>query len=168
MLGLKRTDNYLVEYCDEWPRIFLKESARISKVLNGLPHQIEHYGSTSVPGMPAKPILDLLLGIPDLDIFDEYRVRLESLCYDYAANAGVTDHYIFGRGKHPDERSHLLHIVVLDGNAWNEALAFRDRLRQDEELRKLYLDAKEKSCKRAPRGRVQYNELKQKLFFSKL
>src|SRR4030095_3858092 len=121
---------------------------------------------TSAPGMRAKPILDMLVGIPDLGEFDKYRTRLESLGYDYASNAGVPDHYVFGRGRTMDQRSHLLHVVQFEGQAWETALAFRDRLRNDNDFRVLYLAAKKEACQRAPHGRSEYNELKQGLFFS--
>jgi GrpB-like predicted nucleotidyltransferase (UPF0157 family) len=99
MLGLKHNVNLLVDYDPDWPLAFLEAKKKISEVLGDTAKGIEHYGSTAVPGMRAKPILDILIGVNPIDDWKKCKVPLEGLGYDYAENAGVPGHYIFGRGE---------------------------------------------------------------------
>ncbi|MCF1478337.1 GrpB family protein [Agrobacterium vitis] len=84
MLGLKHGVNYLVDYQPAWKLEFETESGRIKTALGILAKGVEHYGSTSVEGMKAKPILDILVGIRPLEGWRECVELLEGLGYDYA------------------------------------------------------------------------------------
>ncbi|WP_052951820.1 GrpB family protein [Devosia soli] len=160
MLGLKHGVNYLVDYQTCWKLEFEAESRRIKAALGKLAKGVEHYGSTAVEGMRAKPILDILVGVEPLELWKECFGPLESLGYDYAEHAGVPGHFVFGKGRDKSERTHLLHIVQFEGPSWSSNLQLRDALRQDEHLRERYVAAKEAAIASAPTGRVQYNELK--------
>src|SRR5215471_18734194 len=159
-LGLKHGVNRLVDYDPQWPSAFAEEQVRLKKALGPLAKSIEHYGSTSVPGLRAKPIIDILIGVPQLGDWAKCRPALDALGYDYAENAGVPEHFIFGRGRDRTERTHLVHLVEHEGSAWRRCLAFRDRLRQDPDLRRDYLREKEKAVADAPEIRSKYNEIK--------
>jgi GrpB-like predicted nucleotidyltransferase (UPF0157 family) len=160
VLGLKHNTNLLVDYDPNWPTEFETERARIANVLGGLAKAIEHYGSTSVPGLSAKPILDILVGLHPLSDWQACHDPLLTLGYDYAAHAGVPGHHIFGRGRDMSERTHLVHLVELDGHSWMSNLAFRDALRSDPLLRAEYLALKQTAVSQAPDSRAQYNVLK--------
>jgi len=164
MIGLKHNQNLLVDYDPEWPTFFEQEKDRLQSVLLGIPQGIEHYGSTAVSGLRAKPIIDILIGILPLTNWTLCKQPLESLGYDYAEKAGVPGHYIFGRGRDLSERTHLVHIVEFEGASWRFNLGFRDALRANRNLRKEYLIVKEAASKLAPEGRAKYNELKQTFF----
>lgn len=164
MIGLKHNQNLLVDYDSEWPSLFEQERDRLQSVLLGIPRDIEHYGSTSVSGLRAKPIIDILIGILPLTNWVLCKQPLESLGYDYAEQAGVPGHYIFGRGRDLSERTHLVHIVEFKGLSWHSNLGFRDALRASRNLREEYVIAKEAAVKLAPEGRAKYNELKQAFF----
>ena len=159
MLGLKHNVNRLVEYDPAWPAEFDRERGRIADALGSLAKGIEHYGSTAVAGMRAKPIIDILVGVAP-DTWSACQVPLEGLGYDYAANAGVAGHHIFGRGRDATERTHLVHLVAFMGKEWCSNLLLRDALRQDEELRRAYVAVKERAVAAAPEGRAKYNEFK--------
>jgi GrpB-like predicted nucleotidyltransferase (UPF0157 family) len=159
-LGLKHGVNRLVDYDPQWPTAFAEEKLRLENALGPLTKAIEHYGSTSVPGLRAKPIIDILIGVPKLDDWAKCRPPLEALGYDYAENAGVPGHFIFGRGRDRTERTHLVHVVEYDGSAWRRCLAFRDRLRQNPDLLRDYLQEKERAVATAPEIRSRYNEIK--------
>src|SRR5215204_1015306 len=103
MLGLTNNVNALVAYDDGWPGAFEAERLRLANALGDTALAIEHIGSTSVPDMHAKPILDILVGVETLADWEKCRAPLVSLGYDYAVNAGVPDHYIFGRGRDANE-----------------------------------------------------------------
>lgn len=160
MLGLKNNLNILVDYDPSWEVAFIEERKRLAHVLGELVKGIEHHGSTAVPGMRAKPILDILVGVSPLDDWVKCKDRLESVGYDYAASAGVPGHHIFGRGRDSTERTHLVHVVEFLGEEWCGNLAFRDALRRDPSLRGAYLRVKERAAAISPEGRVRYNELK--------
>ena len=161
MLGLKHGVNRLVDYDPQWPLSFEAERARIHRALVDVACGIEHYGSTSVVGLRAKPIVDILLGVEPLDAWIKCKGPLESLGYDYVENAGVPGHFIFGRGRDRSERTHLVHVVEFEGESWRSSLAFRDALRAHESLRVAYARMKEQAVASAPQGRAKYNEAKQ-------
>jgi len=160
MLGLKHNTNVLVDYDPGWEAAFAEESACLADALGSVAQGIEHYGSTSVSGMKAKPILDILVGVKPLSDWQKCHDPLIGLGYDYAADAGVPGHYIFGRGRDASERTHLVHVVEFLGESWRSNLAFRDALRRDPALRQSYLEEKQRAIDAAPDSRAQYNEQK--------
>ncbi len=164
MLGLPNNKNFLVAYSDEWPRFFIIETQALAVAFGQLPHVIEHIGSTSVPGMRAKPILDIMVGIPRLDDFTQYQPALETLGYDFVPHAGVPGHHIFGRGCDSSQRTHLLHVVEINSSYWRIPVEFRNALRADALLRAKYAEVKELSAQQAPDSRTRYNELKARFF----
>ncbi len=161
MLGLKHNTNLLVEYDPGWAVAFEEERARLAGALGAVARGIEHYGSTSVSGMKAKPILDILVGVTPLADWEKCHDPLIGLGYDYAAQAGVPGHHIFGRGRDKTERTHLVHVVEFGGESWRSNIAFRDALRRDGKLRQAYLAEKERAVAGAPDSRARYNEIKQ-------
>jgi len=156
-LGLKANLNLLVAYDPLWPAAFEDEKLRLVEALGPVVKGIEHYGSTAVPGLCAKPILDIMVGISSLSEWEECRPALEALGYDYAEGAGVPGHYIFGRGRDRTERTHLVHVVEYQGESWRGSLAFRDALRSDAGLRESYAQEKERAAAAAPGSRAAYN-----------
>ena len=164
MIGLKHNLNLLVDFDSKWSSLFEQEKDRLQSVLLGVPQGIEHFGSTAVSGLRAKPIIDILIGILPLTKWILCKQPLESLGYDYAEQAGVPGHYIFGRGRDLSERTYLVHIVEFKGPSWCFNLEFRDALRANRNLREEYLIAKEAALKFAPEGRAKYNEFKQTFF----
>lgn len=160
MLGLKHNTNVLVDYDPTWEAEFASERQRLIIALEGIAKGIEHYGSTAIAGMRAKPILDILVGVMPLSDWQKCHDPLLALGYDYAAHAGVPGHYVFGRGRDKTERTHLVHVVEFIGQSWQSNLALRDALRQGPELRAAYIAEKDKAAIASPDSRAKYNELK--------
>jgi GrpB-like predicted nucleotidyltransferase (UPF0157 family) len=160
MLGLKNNINFLADYDPSWASAYDDEATRLTIALNGIAKGIEHFGSTSVPGMRAKPILDIIVGVSPLEEWERCKAPLESLGYDYVPAVGVPNHYIFGRGRDSSERTHILHIVDINTEEWSLNLAFRDALRRDAGLRAKYIAEKERAAAEAPEGRARYTQLK--------
>jgi GrpB-like predicted nucleotidyltransferase (UPF0157 family) len=156
-LGLKANINLLVAYDPLWPAAFEDEKVRLAQALRAVAKGIEHYGSTAVPGLCSKPILDIMVGISPLSEWKRCKPALEALGYDHAESAGVPDHYIFGRGRDRTERTHLVHVVEYQGDSWRGSLAFRDALRRDTGLRESYAQQKERAAAAAPGNRAAYN-----------
>lgn len=134
-LGLEHGVNRLVEYNSSWPLAFSEEAARIQTALGGRALAIEHYGSTAVPGLRAKPILDIQIGVADIRYGLDFIEPMTSLGYDYAGDQGIPEHHVFGRSQ---PRTHLVHVVVYDGEQWRRSLRFRDRLRSEPDVREAY------------------------------
>jgi GrpB-like predicted nucleotidyltransferase (UPF0157 family) len=134
-LGLEQGVNRLVDYNALWPEAYAAEAARIGGALGDLALCIEHYGSTAVPGLRAKPIIDLLIGVADIRDGRRLIEPMAVLGYGHAGSQGIADHHIFGRG---EVRSHLAHVVVYEGDQWVRSLRFRDRLRSEPDVRAAY------------------------------
>lgn len=134
-LGLEPNVQRLVPHHPLWARAFAEEVARLRPVLAEVALGIEHYGSTAVPGLEAKPIIDIQVGVDSMDRVDALIAPMVALGYDSVGSAGIPEHHIFGLGV---ARTHLVHIVVFGGDQWRRTLRFRDRLRAEPELRDAY------------------------------
>jgi GrpB-like predicted nucleotidyltransferase (UPF0157 family) len=140
-----------------WEVLFDEEAGRLRTSLGSLALGLEHYGSTSVRGLPAKPILDILVGGPTPLEAAPYVSALASLGYAYAPGAGVPGHLVFGRDR---LRTHLVHVVEHGGLAWRRALDFRDALRSDAALAAAYAELKLSLARSHPGDRATYTEEK--------
>ncbi len=122
----------IAEYDPGWPRRFEAEAERLRDALAGCEvRAIEHFGSTAVPGLAAKPVIDMLLSVPGLaEAREVFPGRLAPLGYVFWADNPATDRLFFVRGMppHGECRTHHLHVTEPDGAMW-EQLLFRDYLR---------------------------------------
>jgi GrpB-like predicted nucleotidyltransferase (UPF0157 family) len=152
-LGLERTANRLAAPHPLWGQAFEEEAARIRAAVGPDILAIEHYGSTSVPGLSAKPIIDLLIGVSDLSVADRHAQAMIALGYDDAGDGGVEGHRILGNGS---ARTHLAHFVAHEGAEWTATLRFRDKLRADRDLRAAYEQLKSQLIADHPTDRRAY------------
>lgn len=152
-LGLSSGTVRVVPYDPDWPRLFMQEADRIRGILGDLPVALEHTGSTAVPGLAAKPILDILGGHPpDADVLSCI-AAVERAGYAYRGEQGIPGRHFFRRG---DPRSYHLHLAVRDGSFWRDHLTFRDALRGDPKLRAEYEALKLALAERYPSDRESY------------
>jgi GrpB-like predicted nucleotidyltransferase (UPF0157 family) len=117
----------LAEYDPRWPALFQEERKLLLGVLDSRVVAIEHFGSTSVPGLAAKPILDILAGVSDLEAVSECEEALQATGYA-DARIQVPGRQLFCRGPY-NEGTHHLHFVEHGSEAWEQPLRFRDALR---------------------------------------
>lgn len=118
----------LAEYDPGWPRVFERARAELSKALGPKTLlEIEHIGSTAVPKLAAKPIVDLLAGVRSLSEAPAIETRLADL--GYSPWHGGPGRRTLERRDHEGRPSHHLHLVVHRSPIWHERLAFRDWLR---------------------------------------
>ena len=130
----------LVPYDPAWPGCYAAERTRLLQAVDLPTDSIEHIGSTAVPGLTAKPVVDMMLGVPSFPPAPDMLLRLESLGYEILGEAGVPGRvYLRSRG----ERDFNLHIVLLHGTHWSNNLALRDLLRCDAGARGRYAIAKQ-------------------------
>ena len=129
----------LVPYDPHWPASFQAEAALLITALGFPPFTIEHVGSTAIPGLGGKPVLDLMLGGPSMSAIDARRLAIERLGYEYQPHheAVIPDRRFFVKCV-GDHRAFHLHAVQAGSAFWVEHIAFRDRLRSDPELAAAY------------------------------
>ena len=162
-LGLESKAVRLVPYDARWPRLFREEEARLAAAVEaaGLPPiRFEHVGSTAVPGLVAKPVLDIA-GARAADVTAATYVPVfESAGYSYRGHGGLPGRDFFRRGA---VRSHHLHLVESGSEHWRRYLGFRDALRADPRLAERYATVKLELARRYPRDREAYIEGKKEV-----
>jgi GrpB-like predicted nucleotidyltransferase (UPF0157 family) len=129
----------LAEYDPRWPDLFRREEERIRDILGERVLQIEHVGSTAVPGLAAKPIIDILLAVADSADEQAYVAPLEAA--GYVLRIREPDWHEHRVLKGPDTNVNL-HVFSSGSEEIERMLAFRDRLRSSESERLLYERAK--------------------------
>ena len=131
----------IVPYSDQWPSHFERESDRLADVLPDA--TIEHVGSTAVPGLPAKPIIDILVGATRIAQVEDAIPAIERLGYEYVAafEAALPERRYFRRVR-AGRRTHHVHAVELETEFWRRHLAFRNILRRDPESARRYTELK--------------------------
>jgi GrpB-like predicted nucleotidyltransferase (UPF0157 family) len=131
----------IVAYDPRWPGLFDDEAKRLRATLDpSLIVGLEHFGSTAVPGLSAKPIIDILIAVRSLTGAQASFVEaLQHLDYVYWAENPRKDRMFFVKGMPPfgPGRSHHVHVTEPDGEMW-QRLAFRDYLRADPEEARTY------------------------------
>ncbi len=155
-LGLASKTVRIDSYDDRWPALFWTEATRVSNAIlaAGLPAvAIEPVGSTAVPGLAAKPILDLAIGRQPEIPARAYVPVLEAAGYVYRGDGGLPGREFFRRG---ELRTHHLHLVEIGGWHWQRYLGFRDALRADARLRDAYAILKRTLAAEYPHDRGAY------------
>jgi len=146
-----------VEYDPRWPALFDREAARIRAVLGAAAVRVEHVGSTSVPGLAAKPIIDMLLAVPDSADEPAYVPALEDAGYVLSIREpDWFEHRLF---KGPDTDINL-HVFTVGSAEIDQMLMFRDWLRADEADRDAYLRVKRDLAERTWRHVQHYADSK--------
>jgi GrpB-like predicted nucleotidyltransferase (UPF0157 family) len=150
-------DIRIVDYDPAWPQRAAVEIGRIAPALGPLALRVEHIGSTSVPGLAAKPILDFLVVVDALD--RAYVEPLERLGYQFTPFADSPHRHFFGR---PPERprTHHVHVVAAGTHEERTHLAFRDHLRTHPEAAREYAAAKRVAATAHPTDIFAYTDAK--------
>jgi GrpB-like predicted nucleotidyltransferase (UPF0157 family) len=157
VLGLPKGTVRLLEHTPQWTQLYLEEEKQIRTAIGHLIIDIQHVGSTAIPGIKAKPVLDMLVGVRQLGEALLCQAPLEAIGYDYIANAGLANDHVFGKGV---ARTHFLHLVEYMSGEWTNPLRFRDRLRTDAELAKQYERLKEELEERFGNNPAEYTKAK--------
>jgi len=158
ILGLKRKTIKLIPHQKMWDDYFIKEKKRIQKAIPEI--YVEHVGSTAIPSICAKPIIDIALGIDKMKDFNKYKNKLTKLGYKYHANRGSRFNKIFTKGP-ADCRVVYIHLVRYKGKHWQKYINFRDKLIKNKKLAKEYERLKIKLAKEFE-NRDYYTKAKEK------
>ena len=134
----------VVEYSPAWPAAFKRERVALESAVGEVAVSVEHIGSTAVPGLSAKPTIDILMVVEEPEAFLECLPSVEALGYDYRANntfVGGQDH-LFLRKVADGKRTHHLHVLRAGSPEIDDYRLFRDSLRKDPELAAEYARVK--------------------------
>jgi GrpB-like predicted nucleotidyltransferase (UPF0157 family) len=154
-LGLAKGTVRVVPYDSTWPTLFAAEAKELRQRFEGagLPLVLEHTGSTAVPGLAAKPVLDILAGYPAGAVVAEYIGVFTEAGYSHRGEQEIPGREFFRRG---NPRAYHVHLTAIESSFWRDHLTFRNRLRSDHALRDTYATLKRDLATRFPRDREAY------------
>jgi GrpB-like predicted nucleotidyltransferase (UPF0157 family) len=161
LLAAISEDVRLDDYNPEWPGAFAAERERLVALLPRLFVELQHVGSTAVPGLSAKPIIDVLAGVRSMAETESLAERICKCGYTTSAefNATLSERLWFMRWAN-GHRTHHLHVVAHGGEVWHEHLNFRDALRFHPELAARYAALKFELAQRHSTDRAAYTDAK--------
>jgi GrpB-like predicted nucleotidyltransferase (UPF0157 family) len=158
-IGLKHGIVKLSEYRKGWVSLYEVEHQKLKSALSDFVSDIQHIGSTSVPGLYAKPIIDIIIGVKILKNYVEYIDILKIIGYKFREYASEPNRKFFAKGNN-NFRTHHLHIVEIDTEEWNKHIIFRDYLIDHKETADKYASLKYKMSKKFPEDRNEYTVAK--------
>ena len=153
MLGLEKGTVRLIPYTDEWGRLFEEEKSRLQAAVGKYVLDIQHVGSTSIPGMGAKPIIDIGIAVKNFEEASECIPPIEQLGYEYKGENGIPRRHFFAKG---NPTTHHIHVTEIGSRDWNNQIIFRDYLTQHREIAKAYAELKMGLAQRYPTDRESY------------
>ena len=139
----------VVDYDPAWPLEYARERDRIAAILKENGISIYHIGSTAVPGLAAKPIIDIMAVVASLEEVDAVAEKFSGIGYEYLGEFGITGRRYLRKGG--DERTHQIHVFQADD--WQNIgrhLAFRDYMRTHEQERDEYAEIKKGLAQKFP------------------
>lgn len=147
----------IVEYDPHWPEAYREEAERIAEVLEHDFVDIQHVGSSAVPGLAAKPVIDVMVAVEHFKSIEEYSRRLAPLGYQHMTHPAEAVRIFFRKGL---PRTHHLHIVEYGTREYRRHLLFRDYLRRHPEAAQAYEQLKRELADRFATDRPTYTESK--------
>lgn len=159
IIGLQRKKVELFSYNPAWKKLYQEEAKILRSVIGKYILDIQHVGSTSIPGAKAKPIIDIAIGVENLKKAEKCVKPLTNLGYEYKYNAGVRGRRFFAKGSEKN-RTHYIHIIKLNGRQWKNYTLFRDYLKKHKRTVKEYNELKEKLAKKYKNDRYTYTAKK--------
>lgn len=148
----------IAPYDPAWPEKFEKEANMLRDLLGDLAVQIHHIGSTAVPGLAAKPIIDILLEVSNLDALDDHSDGFLTLGYEPKGAFGIPGRRYFRKGA--DRRTHHIHAFRTGDPNLDRHLSFRDYLIAHPEVATAYGDIKKEAARRANNHIEAYGSVK--------
>ena len=139
----------VVPYRTEWTLQFELEATLLRRIFGKQLVAVYHFGSTAIPGISAKPIIDILLTVRDIACADRLALRLKKLGYVAVGEYGITGRRFFYKGTE-DLRTHHLHVYAYDNPHVLRHIAFRDYLRSHPIPARRYAQLKEQLASQFP------------------
>lgn len=162
-LGLKNNEVRLVEYSPKWRDEFERSKNLILDHTHIPENRIEHIGSTSIIGMSAKPIIDIIIGVDDLEKVDKTLFKELEKAGFFRLKVNRPNEIVLA--KFLDEsykvKTHFIHLVEYKKDLWHNLIFFRDYLNSNKEAREKYLDIKKKYVSKSSTGIIDYTNYKE-------
>lgn len=139
----------------EWAADYLRECALLAGAIQGFDVELHHIGGTAVPGLAAKPVIDIMLAITPFSLPAPLKGRLEALGYHFAPERGDDEHLFLWKGQ-----PHTHHLIVVErrGAAMRRYLNFRDLLRGNAGESQSYGDEKQRLARKHAKNQAAYRE----------
>jgi GrpB-like predicted nucleotidyltransferase (UPF0157 family) len=151
----------LVPYDKAWPAMFEAEAGQIRRALHGLALRVEHVGSTAVPGLSAKPVIDIQVSVACLNPFETYLWLLGPLGYVHVSLGEFDRVYPFFQKPAEWPCTHHVHLCESGGEQEARHLVFRDHLRKHPDVARRYFELKQSLAARhhgaTPESRESYS-----------
>ncbi|MCR2822264.1 GrpB family protein [Lederbergia panacisoli] len=148
---VNRAMNIIVTNYDEnWPELFKKEASHIQEILKNEIVEIHHIGSTAVPNLKAKPIIDIMPTVKNIEVIDRYNEKMKGIGYEPLGEFGIKGRRYFRKGG--ENRTHQIHIFQFDNKFEIERhLAVRDYLKSHNQEAAAYGELKEQLAIQFPK-----------------
>ncbi|WP_321478178.1 GrpB family protein [uncultured Paludibaculum sp.] len=138
MIGLKRHTLKVADHDPHWAALGAEACGAVRRACGELLADVQHVGSTAVPGLPAKPILDIAAAVATYDLMPDLIRRLADAGFRYRGDHGDTGGHLWVVDSPPDIRTIHLHVVEYGGSQWRDYVRFRDLLRNEPSIRNRY------------------------------
>lgn len=155
MLGLERGIVQVVPYQPNWTHLFDEEHLRLKSALGALALDIQHIGSTSVPGLAAKPILDIGIAVETEADITACVPLLTGIGYRDGGDRGSSEGHFFDWGL-DQQLTHYLHMLLISNPSWQNYLRFRDHLIAHPTVRDAYMQLKQELAIQYASNRAAY------------
>ena len=144
------------DYSREWKQLYISEAEKIKNILGNELISIHHIGSTSVEGLKAKPVIDIMSVVRNISAIDIFNTSFEDLGYECMGEFGIQGRRYYRKGG--DKRTHQIHIFEVSNRGDIERhLAVRDYLRSHPDIAKEYSELKSSLAERYPYNIEEYN-----------
>lgn len=156
-LGLNKDKVSLSDENPNWKEIFEMEKEKLQNIIGDKALAIEHVGSTAIPGLKAKPIIDISVAVRKLEDALEFKDAMIVNGYNFRDDGGMKGEYLFSKG--PEEcRTHYIHVVAEDSKRFHDHIVFRDYLIAHPDVICEYEKVKEELVKKYSHDRKKYTE----------
>lgn len=147
MLGVNKGQVHLSEHSDIWHEQFAMEKMLLEEIIGEHVADIQHFGSTSINGISARPIIDVLIGVDSLDRVKQFNRKKLRKANIYQLKVKLDGKVVFAKISDLENitKTHIYHVVEHEGELWKEHVRFRDYLNEH------------------PKAAAEYEALKQKL-----
>ena len=144
MLGQDKANITVVPYQSGWIELFEREADLLRSALGDKALYIEHTGSTSIPGLDSKPIIDITVAVVSLTQAKKLIPVVEGLGYEYKPHDTIPERIYFAKESAPEYRTHHLNLTQLESGFWKTQITVRDYLRAHDQIAAEYVDLKKR------------------------
>ena len=162
-IGMKRQTVYLEEHQAQWEEAAAETVDVIKRILSDTAVDVRHVGSTSIKSIPAKPIIDIAVGVKSYDEVLAKKAELEAADIIFRIDERPQQLLFVMGDFENDTRTHHIHVVMYDSTEWNDYINFSDYLNENDEAAHEYAKLKLELARRFPKDRVAYMNGKSEL-----